>query len=83
MALDWYSLTRDCVFYGTVVIVMAVFLADGLIFWYEATILIVGYGVFIIGNSSSFSSLEHSLGILEDFMRLLWGNFQVFISDIL
>jgi len=48
ISLDWYSLTRDCAFYGTVVIVMAVFLSDGLIFWYEATVLIVGYGFFIL-----------------------------------
>ncbi|XP_032782284.2 sodium/potassium/calcium exchanger 3 [Daphnia magna] len=45
--LEWWPLTRDCAIYGSIVIGLAVVVSDNRIFWWEAMILVVCYGVFL------------------------------------
>lgn len=47
VALDWWPLTRDCVIYGSIVIGLAVVVSDGMIFWWEAMIFVLCYGIFL------------------------------------
>ncbi|CAL1529645.1 unnamed protein product [Lymnaea stagnalis] len=46
--LTWYPLTRDTIFYTLSVILMAVFMYDNLIIWYEATLMVVTYLLYIL-----------------------------------
>jgi len=46
--VDWYPLTRDCLFFSIVVILQIIFVSDSAIFWWEAMILVIGYGFYIL-----------------------------------
>lgn len=41
--LDWYPITRDCLYYGFTVIVLSIVLIDGSVFWWEAMIMVIFY----------------------------------------
>lgn len=41
--LDWYPITRDCLYYGFTVIVLSIVLIDGSVFWWEALIMVTFY----------------------------------------
>lgn len=47
--LDWWPLTRDCFIYGSIVIGLTVVVSDNMIFWWEAMIFVLCYGVFLTG----------------------------------
>lgn len=46
--LDWYPITRDCLIYGIAVIILAFVLIDESVFWWEAMIMVISYGGYII-----------------------------------
>ncbi|CAL8124572.1 unnamed protein product [Orchesella dallaii] len=48
LKLEWYPLTRDCLFYSFAVILLIVFLGDQQIFWYQALTLVLAYFVYIL-----------------------------------
>lgn len=48
--LDWWSVSRDCTFYGFSVIALIVVIYDNQIMWYEAAILVASYGIYLICN---------------------------------
>ncbi|EFX87145.1 hypothetical protein DAPPUDRAFT_207878 [Daphnia pulex] len=45
--LEWWPLTRDCAIYGSIVIGLAVVVSDNRVFWWEAMIFVLCYGVFL------------------------------------
>jgi len=45
--LDWYPITRDCFIYGVTVVILSVVLVDETVFWWEAMIMVICYGVYI------------------------------------
>lgn len=45
--LDWWSVTRDCIFYGLSVIALIAVIYDHQIMWYEAACLVAAYGVYL------------------------------------
>ncbi|CAL8113425.1 unnamed protein product [Orchesella dallaii] len=47
LPLEWYPLTRDCLFYSVSVILLIVFLGNGQVHWYEALVLVSAYVVYI------------------------------------
>lgn len=47
MQLDWWSVTRDCIFYGLSVIALIAVIYDHQIMWYEAACLVIVYGVYL------------------------------------
>lgn len=48
--LEWWPLTRDCAIYGSIVIGLAIVVSDNMIFWWEALIFVLCYGVFLAGT---------------------------------
>lgn len=48
--LHWWPLTRDCIAYGITVTILICIIHDERIEWYEALILVILYGVYILGN---------------------------------
>ncbi|ODM96875.1 Sodium/potassium/calcium exchanger 4 [Orchesella cincta] len=48
LPLEWYPLTRDCLFYSVAVILLIVFLGNRQVFWYEALVLVACYAVYIL-----------------------------------
>lgn len=48
--LDWWSVSRDCTFYGFSVIALIAVIYDNQIMWYEAAFLVAAYGVYLICN---------------------------------
>lgn len=48
--LDWWTVTRDCIFYGLAVLGLIAVIYDNQIMWYEAACLVAAYGVYLIGN---------------------------------
>lgn len=50
LPLEWYPLTRDCVFYCISVVLLIVVLTNGRVYWYEALILVIAYLVYIFGE---------------------------------
>ncbi len=50
--LEWYSVTRDCLFYSVSVVLLIWALGDEKIFWYEALVFVSVYGLYIIGENS-------------------------------
>ena len=53
--MEWWPLTRDCVIYGFAVIGLGAILADGLVFWWEAMILVLFYGIFLLRKFAQFN----------------------------
>lgn len=49
VALDWWPVTRDVVFYAISVIVLFLILLDCKIYWYESSLLLFLYGLYIYG----------------------------------
>jgi len=45
--LDWYPITRDCFIYGITVVILSIVLVDETVFWWEAMMMVVCYGVYI------------------------------------
>ncbi|XP_059142296.1 sodium/potassium/calcium exchanger 4-like [Physella acuta] len=45
--LTWYPLTRDTIFYFISIVLMAVFMNDSLIVWWEALVMIIAYIAYI------------------------------------
>lgn len=39
--MDWWPVTRDCFIFAINVIALVIFSWDGIIFWYEAMILLI------------------------------------------
>ena len=54
--VDWYPLSRDCFFFAIVVILQIIFVSDSAIFWWEAMILVIGYGFYITRNYNIIDS---------------------------
>lgn len=52
LPLEWYPLTRDCLFYSISVILLIVFLGNRQVFWYEALVLVLAYAVYIFGKEN-------------------------------
>jgi Ca2+/Na+ antiporter len=48
--LEWWSVTRDCLFYGLSVIGFIIVIFDSRVMWYEAVFLCVAYGVYLLGK---------------------------------
>ncbi|ODM92819.1 Sodium/potassium/calcium exchanger 5, partial [Orchesella cincta] len=47
--LDWWSLTRDSAFYLISVVALIIVLLDGRVYWHEALMFLVIYGLYILG----------------------------------
>lgn len=54
--LDWWSVSRDCAFYGFSVIALIFVIYDYRVMWYEAAFLVVSYGVYLLGNQILLSA---------------------------
>ncbi|CAG7733925.1 unnamed protein product, partial [Allacma fusca] len=50
LPLDWYPLTRDCLFYSISVLLLIRTVENRRVFWYEALILVMAYVLYIIGT---------------------------------
>lgn len=50
--LEWWSVSRDCVFYGFTVIALITVIYDNQIMWYEAACLVAAYGFYLMSNLS-------------------------------
>ena len=48
--LEWWAVTRECIFYCLSVIAFIFVTYDHRIMWYEAALLVVSYGVYLICN---------------------------------
>lgn len=48
--LEWWSVSRDCIFYGLSVIGLIAVIYDNKIMWYEAACLVAGYGIYLISE---------------------------------
>lgn len=48
--VDVYLLSRDCIFYALSIIGLIAVIYDQLIMWYEAVLMITGYGVYLISK---------------------------------
>lgn len=46
--LNWWPLTRDCVFYTITVIALVVMIQDERIYWYESTVLLVMFVMYVL-----------------------------------
>ena len=46
--LEWWPLTRDCSIYGFIIVALGLIMLDSLIFWWEALILVLLYGVYLL-----------------------------------
>lgn len=46
--INYYPVTRDCLFYGLSVAALLIVLYDGEILWYESIVLILLYLVYIV-----------------------------------
>lgn len=49
--LEWWSVSRDCFFYGFSVIALIAVIYDGRIMWYEATFLVSCYVIYLFCKS--------------------------------
>lgn len=47
-SLSWTSLVRECAFYSVGLVILMYFIRDNLIYWWEAFILILIYGVYLL-----------------------------------
>jgi Ca2+/Na+ antiporter len=57
--LEWWPLTRDCAIYGSIVIGLAVVVSDNRVFWWEAMIFVLCYGVYLAGIKFFFFFIPH------------------------
>lgn len=48
--LDWWPVSRDCLMYGVAVVSLIGVLCDGIVMWYEALALVMGYIFYIVGE---------------------------------
>ena len=48
LSLNWWPLARDCSYYATVLVILAVFMSDEKITWLEATILFLLYFGYVV-----------------------------------
>lgn len=48
--LDWWAVSRDSLMYGVAVISLIFTLQDDKVEWYEATILVTAYTLYILGR---------------------------------
>ena len=48
VAVDYYPVTRDCLFYVMSIGALIVVLVDGRVYWYESIVLLVLYAVYIL-----------------------------------
>lgn len=48
--LSWWSVSRDCSFYGFSVLALILVIHDNRIMWYEAALLVVAYGFYLTSN---------------------------------
>ncbi|CRK89694.1 CLUMA_CG003378, isoform A [Clunio marinus] len=46
--LEWWPISRDCIFYGLSVIVFIAVIYDNQIMWYEAACLVLAYAIYLI-----------------------------------
>lgn len=69
LAVTWWPLARDVSFYSFDLILLAVFMEDSVIEWYEACILLVLYGVyvwFMNYNSENEKRVRRLLNLSEE-----------------
>ena len=66
--LEWWSITRDCTFYGFSVIALIAVIYDNQIMWYEAAYLVAAYAIYLI---CKFSLLCGSKKIYFSFLSSL------------
>lgn len=59
--LDWWPVSRDCIFYGLSVILLSAVIYDNQVMWYEAASLVIAYGIYLICNYSFFELLKSRL----------------------
>lgn len=48
--LEWWTVTRDCLFYGLSVIAVIAVMVDNRVMWYEAAFLCGAYGVYLMSE---------------------------------
>lgn len=48
LKIDFYPISRDCLFYAICVLSLTVVLYDGIIYWYESVFLLAEYALYII-----------------------------------
>jgi len=46
--LDWWPMTRDCSVYALSILALIICLADEVVYWYEAAVLVAMYIAYII-----------------------------------
>ncbi|GAB6026816.1 hypothetical protein CHUAL_013421 [Chamberlinius hualienensis] len=46
--LDWWPLTRDCVYYAFTVIALVIVMFDEKIYWYEAMVLLIMFFIYVV-----------------------------------
>lgn len=59
--LEWWSVSRDCFFYGFSVIALIAVIYDGRIMWYEAAFLVSCYTIYLFCKSKTFASANQCL----------------------
>lgn len=50
LEVDFRLLSRDCILYALTIIGLIIVIYDHLITWHEAVLMIVGYGIYLIGK---------------------------------
>jgi Ca2+/Na+ antiporter len=66
--LDFWTFTRDCIFYGLSVLILIIVIFDHLIMWYEALLMVVSYIIYLTSERFSiliFSFLRKNKYILK------------------
>lgn len=56
--LDWWWVSRDCIFYAFSIFAFVAVIYDSKIMWYEAACLIAFYGIYLASNFSHFRNLS-------------------------
>lgn len=62
--LEWWSVTRDCIFYGLSVFALVAVIYDNQIMWYEAASLIAFYGIYLACNFVSVIASSIAIKLL-------------------
>ena len=70
--LDWYPITRDCLFYGITVMVLFVVLIDEMVQWWEAAIMVVFYSAYIILMSFNVSIERWSHTLMKSIKKRVY-----------
>jgi len=72
LPLEWFPLTRDCSFYAVSVLLLVLVLNNRAVLWYEALVLIIFYGIYIIVLANNTKVRAGAEGLAK-YLQAKWG----------